>query len=127
MKKVKGEFSFEGLVVLIDNYDSFTYNLYQFLCELGAEVKVVRNDVLTIEGLAALNPTHIVISPGPGTPASAGVTKAAVEYFGGKIPVLGICLGHQSIIEVYGGSVGHACEIVHGKISPISHDGSGYV
>src|SRR5690606_19264643 len=109
--------------VMIDNYDSFTWNIYQYLCSLGANVQVFRNDKITIEELDALNPINLVISPGPGHPAdSAGISKAAIEHFAGKIPVLGVCLGEQCIFEVYGGKVGHAGEIVHGKTSKIKHD-----
>ncbi|GJJ69139.1 anthranilate synthase / indole-3-glycerol phosphate synthase / phosphoribosylanthranilate isomerase [Entomortierella parvispora] len=113
-------------VIMIDNYDSFTWNIYQSLCILGADVRVYRNDAITVEELVALNPTHLVISPGPGHPSeSAGVSKAAIEYFAGKIPVLGVCLGEQCMFEIYGGTVGFAGEIVHGKVSPIKHDGKG--
>ncbi|KAF9366299.1 bifunctional tryptophan synthase trp1 [Mortierella sp. NVP85] len=113
-------------VVMIDNYDSFTWNIYQSLCILGANVKVFRNDAITVEEIAALNPTHLVISPGPGHPSdSAGISKPAIEHFAGKIPVLGVCLGEQCMFEIYGGTVGYAGEIVHGKVSPIKHDGKG--
>ncbi|KAG0240417.1 indole-3-glycerol phosphate synthase-domain-containing protein [Mortierella sp. GBAus27b] len=114
------------VVVMIDNYDSFTWNIYQSLCILGANVSVFRNDAITVEEVAALNPTHLVISPGPGHPSdSAGVSKPAIQHFAGKIPVLGVCLGEQCMFEIYGGSVGFAGEIVHGKVSPIKHDGKG--
>ncbi|KAG0198840.1 bifunctional tryptophan synthase trp1 [Mortierella sp. GBA30] len=113
-------------IVMIDNYDSFTWNIYQSLCILGADVLVFRNDAITVEEIAALNPTHLVISPGPGHPSeSAGVSKPAIEHFAGKIPVLGVCLGEQCMFEIYGGTVGFAGEIVHGKVSPIKHDGKG--
>ncbi|KAF9184393.1 bifunctional tryptophan synthase trp1 [Haplosporangium sp. Z 767] len=113
-------------IVMIDNYDSFTWNIYQSLCILGADVKVFRNDAITVEELVALKPTHLVISPGPGHPSeSAGVSKPAIEHFAGKIPVLGVCLGEQCMFEIYGGTVGFAGEIVHGKVSPIKHDGKG--
>ncbi|KAF9980347.1 bifunctional tryptophan synthase trp1 [Modicella reniformis] len=113
-------------IVMIDNYDSFTWNIYQSLCILGADVKVFRNDAITVEGIIDLNPTHLVISPGPGHPSdSAGVSKPAIQHFAGKIPILGVCLGEQCMFEVYGGSVGFAGEIVHGKVSPIKHDGKG--
>jgi anthranilate synthase/aminodeoxychorismate synthase-like glutamine amidotransferase len=111
--------------LLIDNYDSFTYNLYQFMSELGADVVVRRNDEVTPDECLALAPDHVVISPGPGTPADAGVSKEVVRTFAGKVPVLGVCLGHQSIYEVFGGRVTGAGEIRHGKVSPITHDGKG--
>ena len=112
-------------VLLIDNYDSFTYNLYQFLCELGADVTVCRNDEITVEDCLALEPDHIVISPGPCTPAEAGISRDVVRAFAGKVPVLGVCLGHQCIYDVYGGTVAGAGEIKHGKTSTITHDGKG--
>lgn len=111
--------------VLIDNYDSFTYNLYQYLAEMGADVKVFRNDQVTIAELKALNPDHVVISPGPGTPDDAGISRDVIREFAGKVPVLGVCLGHQCIYDVYGGTVAGAGEIKHGKTSTISHDGKG--
>jgi anthranilate synthase/aminodeoxychorismate synthase-like glutamine amidotransferase len=111
--------------LLIDNYDSFTYNLFQFLSELGAEVVVKRNDELTVDECLALEPDHVVISPGPGNPSEAGISKEVIAAFAGKVPVLGVCLGHQSIYEVYGGTVTGAGEIKHGKLSTISHDGKG--
>ena len=111
--------------LLIDNYDSFTYNLYQFLSELGAEVVVKRNDEVTVDECLAMHPDHVVISPGPGTPDDAGISRDVIRAFAGKVPVLGVCLGHQCIYEVYGGTVTGAGEIKHGKISPIEHDGKG--
>ena len=111
--------------LLIDNYDSFTYNLYQFLAELGAEVIVKRNDEITIEECRALAPDHVVISPGPGHPDQAGISQDVIREFAGKVPVLGVCLGHQCIYEVYGGTVAGAGEIKHGKQSAIDHDGKG--
>lgn len=111
--------------LLIDNYDSFTYNLYQFMAELGAEVIVKRNDEVSVDECVALAPDHVVISPGPGTPEDAGISKDVVRAFAGKVPVLGVCLGHQSIYEVYGGVVTGAGEIKHGKVSAIDHDGRG--
>ncbi|MGH2610286.1 MAG: anthranilate synthase component II, partial [Tepidiformaceae bacterium] len=111
--------------LLIDNYDSFTYNLYQFMSELGAEVVVKRNDEVTPDECLAMAPDHVVISPGPGTPQDAGISKEIVRTFAGKVPVLGVCLGHQSIYEVFGGTVTGAGEIKHGKISAIEHDGRG--
>ena len=111
--------------VLIDNYDSFTYNLYQYLAELGADVKVFRNDQVTMAEIQALAPDHIVISPGPGDPDDAGISREVIREYAGKVPVLGVCLGHQCIYDVYGGTVAGAGEIKHGKTSVISHDGKG--
>ena len=113
------------MLLLIDNYDSFTYNLYQFLAELGAEVRVVRNDKLTLDEVAALAPERIVISPGPCTPNEAGISEAVVTRFGPEIPVLGVCLGHQCVGTAYGATVAGAGEIMHGKTSAIEHDGKG--
>jgi anthranilate synthase / indole-3-glycerol phosphate synthase / phosphoribosylanthranilate isomerase len=111
--------------LLIDNYDSFTYNLYQYLAELGEDVVVHRNDQVTLDECMALKPDHVVISPGPGKPRDAGISCDVVRAFAGKVPVLGVCLGHQCIYEVYGGHVDGAGEIVHGKTSIISHDERG--
>ena len=111
--------------LLIDNYDSFTYNLYQYLSELGAEVVVHRNDQVTIEACDALAPERIVISPGPGRPAGAGISTELVRRFAGRTPVLGVCLGHQCICEAFEGEIVGAGEIKHGKTSTISHDGKG--
>ncbi|MCZ2108500.1 MAG: aminodeoxychorismate/anthranilate synthase component II [Dehalococcoidia bacterium] len=111
--------------LLIDNYDSFTYNLYQYFAELGAEVIVRRNDQLTIDEIREMAPDHIVISPGPGDPTEAGISREVIREFGGKVPVLGVCLGHQCIYDVYGGDVTGAGEIKHGKASVIHHDGKG--
>ena len=113
------------MILLLDNYDSFTYNLYQYLCELGAEVEVVRNDQATLEELEALAPQRIVISPGPGTPGDAGVSVPLVRHFAGKLPILGVCLGHQAIGEAFGGTVAGAGEILHGKTCLIRHEGAG--
>jgi len=110
---------------MIDNYDSFTYNLVQYFGELGAKVKVVRNDEITLEQIGALNPEQLVISPGPCTPAEAGVSVAAIREFAGRIPVLGVCLGHQSIGVAFGGRIVHAKRLMHGKTSPVHHLGSG--
>ncbi len=112
-------------VLLIDNYDSFTYNLYQYLGELGAQVEVVRNDEVTLEDIEEMAPDHIIISPGPGNPDDAGISKDVIRRFAGKVPILGVCLGHQCIGEVYGGVVEGAGEILHGKVSKITHDGRG--
>ena len=113
------------MVLLIDNYDSFTYNLYQYLAELGADVRVVRNDAVTAEEVEAMAPNRIVISPGPGTPDDAGISTEVVRRLGSRVPVLGVCLGHQCIGTAYGATVAGAGEIVHGKSSLIHHDGRG--
>ena len=113
------------MILMIDNYDSFTYNLVQMMRALGAEVQVVRNDAIDVPGIAALEPAAIVFSPGPGNPDSAGVTLDAVKAFAGKIPLLGICLGHQSIAQAFGGRIVHAKKLMHGKTSRIHHDGRG--
>jgi anthranilate synthase/aminodeoxychorismate synthase-like glutamine amidotransferase len=113
------------MILLIDNYDSFTYNLFQYLSELGAEMKVARNDKITLDEIERLQPERIVVSPGPGTPRQAGISVEAVRRFGARLPVLGVCLGHQCIGEAYGGIVDHAGEIKHGKSSLVHHDGKG--
>jgi anthranilate synthase component 2 len=113
------------VILLIDNYDSFTYNLAHLLEELGAEVKVVRNDKIDADEAERLAPSHLVISPGPGRPENAGATLEIVERLGPKVPTLGVCLGHQAIIEAFGGEVGQAQRLVHGKASEIAHDGQG--
>src|SRR5690348_442872 len=113
------------MLLLLDNYDSFTYNLAQYFGELGARVEVVRSDAITVEGIAAAAPEHLVISPGPGTPDDAGVSLAAIAAFAGRIPILGVCLGHQAIGQAFGGRVVRAPRVMHGKTSPILHDGSG--
>ncbi|MHB8104827.1 MAG: anthranilate synthase component II [Dehalococcoidales bacterium] len=113
------------MLLLIDNYDSFTYNLYQYLSELGEEVRVARNDKITLDEIEKLSPERIVISPGPGRPEDAGISNEVILRFGGRVPILGVCLGHQCIGQVYGGTVGHAGEIKHGKTSLIQHDGKG--
>jgi anthranilate synthase/aminodeoxychorismate synthase-like glutamine amidotransferase len=114
------------VILLIDNYDSFTYNLYQYLCELGAEdVRVVRNDQTTVAEVAAEPPERIIVSPGPGTPKDAGISLDLIDHFAGKVPLLGVCLGHECIGEAFGGTVGYAGEIMHGKSSRIEHDGKG--
>ena len=112
-------------LLLIDNYDSFTYNLVQAFLVLGADVLVHRNDQITVEQAQAIAPTHLCISPGPGTPRDAGVSMDMIRAFAGSIPVLGVCLGHQSIVEVFGGEVVRAGRLMHGKVSPVNHDGRG--
>jgi anthranilate synthase/aminodeoxychorismate synthase-like glutamine amidotransferase len=111
------------MIAVIDNYDSFTYNLVQYLGELGENVRVFRNDKVTLDELARMKPTRIVISPGPGVPADAGVSEQVVKHFHMSTPILGVCLGHQAIGEVFGGKVVRAPSLMHGKISPIFHDG----
>jgi anthranilate synthase/aminodeoxychorismate synthase-like glutamine amidotransferase len=110
---------------MIDNYDSFTYNLVQYLGVLGSEVEVHRNDKITLDEIESMKPERIVISPGPGTPQSAGITISMIERFHPKVPILGVCLGHQAIGAAFGGRVLHAGRIMHGKTSEISHDGKG--
>ncbi len=111
------------MILVIDNYDSFTYNLVQYLGELGEEVVVKRNDEIDLDGIAALKPDHILISPGPCTPNEAGVSLAVIDRFKGEIPILGVCLGHQAIGQAFGGDVIRAERLMHGKTSPIEHDG----
>ena len=111
------------MIVMIDNYDSFTYNLVQYLAELGADIRVFRNNQTTLSDLEALKPSGLVISPGPGRPESAGISMAAIKAFNGKIPLLGVCLGHQAIAEVFGGEVIPAKTLMHGKTSGITNDG----
>ena len=113
------------MILVIDNYDSFTYNLVQYLGELGADVQVVRNDAVSLDSIAASQPERIVISPGPGRPESAGITMDAIRRFGSTIPILGVCLGHQAIGAVFGGAVVRAATPMHGKTSTIEHDGRG--
>jgi anthranilate synthase component 2 len=112
-------------VLMIDNYDSFTYNIVQYLQELGAEVLVHRNDQISLEEIEALNPDRLMISPGPCTPNEAGISIAAIKHFAGKLPILGVCLGHQSIGQAFGGQVVRARQVMHGKTSPIYHSGQG--
>ena len=109
------------MLLMIDNYDSFTFDIVQYFGELGADVKVVRNDEIDVDGIAALDPEQLVISPGPCTPAEAGVSVDAIKAFAGRIPILGVCLGHQSIGQAFGGKVVHARAVMHGKTSPIHH------
>jgi anthranilate synthase component 2 len=113
------------MLLMIDNYDSFTYNLVQYLGELGEDVRVYRNDQITVEEIGQLQPGHIVISPGPCTPNEAGISVDTVKRFGGKIPLLGVCLGHQGVGQAYGGRIVHAKQIMHGKTSMIHHTGEG--
>jgi anthranilate synthase component II len=113
------------MLLMIDNYDSFTYNVVQYLGELNADVNVIRNDEISIDGIEALNPEKIVISPGPCTPNEAGISMAVIEHFAGKLPILGICLGHQSIGQVFGANVVRARQVMHGKTSPIFHSNQG--
>ena len=113
------------MLLMLDNYDSFTYNLVQYLGELGAEVKVVRNDEVPVEAIEELAPERIVVSPGPCTPNEAGISLATLERFAGKLPVLGVCLGHQSLGQAFGGEVVRAREPMHGKTSPVYHNGEG--
>ena len=110
---------------MIDNYDSFTFNLVQYFGELGEEVKVVRNDEITLDAIAALNPARLVISPGPCSPNEAGISVPSIERFAGKIPILGVCLGHQSIGQAFGGRIVHAKTLMHGKTSQVTHTGTG--
>jgi anthranilate synthase/aminodeoxychorismate synthase-like glutamine amidotransferase len=113
------------MILLIDNYDSFTFNLYQYLAELGAEVAVKRNDKITLVEVAELAPERIVISPGPCTPNEAGISVELIRRFAGEVPILGVCLGHQSLAVAFGGNVVNAPSLMHGKISSVSHDGRG--
>ncbi|MGB0231441.1 MAG: anthranilate synthase component II [Pseudohongiellaceae bacterium] len=113
------------MLLMIDNYDSFTYNVVQFLGELGAEVQVYRNDAITLDEIEAMAPDQIVLSPGPCTPDQAGISLAVVERFAGKTPILGICLGHQSIGQAFGGRIIRAAKVMHGKLSPIHHQATG--
>jgi anthranilate synthase/aminodeoxychorismate synthase-like glutamine amidotransferase len=112
-------------LLLIDNYDSFTYNLVQAFLVLGAEVHVHRNDLIEVDEAMALKPSHLVISPGPGTPRDAGISMRMIEAFAGRVPIFGVCLGHQSVVEVFGGKVVRAARLMHGKVSPVSHDAKG--
>ena len=109
------------MMVLIDNYDSFTYNLYQYLGEISPDIRVIRNDAVTVDELAAMAPSHLIISPGPGFPKDAGISTEAVRKLGPTTPVLGVCLGHQAICEAFGGRIVHADRRVHGKTSPVHH------
>ncbi|BCG07712.1 aminodeoxychorismate synthase component 2 [Buttiauxella agrestis] len=113
------------MLLLIDNYDSFTWNLYQYFCELGAEVVVKRNDELTLSDISALAPEKLVISPGPCTPTEAGISLAAITHFAGQLPILGVCLGHQAIAQAFGATIVRAEKVMHGKTSAITHNNSG--
>jgi len=113
------------MLLMIDNYDSFTYNLVQYLGELGADVRVVRNDALSIADVEALAPEKIVISPGPCTPTEAGISVSLIQRFAGEVPILGVCLGHQAIGQAFGGKVVRAQRVMHGKLSPVLHDNAG--
>ena len=113
------------MLLMIDNYDSFTYNLVQYLGELGEDVKVVRNDDLDVDGIEKLAPGRIVISPGPCTPNEAGISVPLIQRFSGRIPILGVCLGHQAIGQAFGGRIVRADRVMHGKLSPVTHDGRG--
>jgi len=113
------------MLLMIDNYDSFTYNVVQYLAELGADVQVHRNDQITVEQIEALNPERLVISPGPCTPNEAGVSMEVIRHFAGKLPILGVCLGHQAIGQVFGGQVIRAGRVMHGKVSPVFHSDQG--
>lgn len=113
------------MIILIDNFDSFTYNLFQYLSQLGKEVLVVRNNEITLQQIEAHKPTHLIISPGPSTPENAGISLDAIRYFAGKLPILGVCLGHQAIAHAFGGKVIRARKVMHGKRSLIDHTGEG--
>lgn len=113
------------MLLMIDNYDSFTYNLVQYFGELGQQVEVYRNDQIDLETIQTINPDYLVISPGPCTPTEAGISVAAIKHFAGKIPILGVCLGHQSIGQAFGGDVVRAKQVMHGKTSPVFHNGLG--
>jgi anthranilate synthase component II len=113
------------MLLMIDNYDSFTYNLVQYLGELGADVRVFRNDAITLDEVAAMKPDQIVVSPGPCTPSEAGISVPLIKRFAGEIPILGVCLGHQAIGQAFGGRIVRAQRVMHGKLSPVTHDDRG--
>ena len=113
------------MLLMIDNYDSFTYNLVQYFGELGEDIRVFRNNKISIQEIEDMGPERIVISPGPCTPKEAGISVAVIKHFAGMVPLLGVCLGHQSIVEVFGGEVVRAGRLMHGKVSPVHHDGAG--
>ncbi len=110
------------MIILIDNYDSFSYNLYQLIGSINPDIKVIRNDEYTVEEIEKMQPSHIIISPGPGKPKNAGMCEEAIAYFKGKVPILGVCLGHQAICEVFGATVSYAKELMHGKMSVVTVD-----
>lgn len=113
------------MLLMIDNFDSFTFNIVQYLAELGADVRVERNNALTLEQIEAMNPSHLVISPGPCTPNEAGISVAAIQHFAGKLPILGVCLGHQAIAQAFGGKIVRAPQVMHGKTSLVEHQNTG--
>lgn len=113
------------MILLIDNYDSFTWNLYQYFCELGADVQVKRNDELTLAQIDALKPQKIVVSPGPCTPDDAGISLEVIRHYAGRLPILGVCLGHQAMAQAFGATIVRAAKVMHGKTSPIHHTGQG--
>ena len=113
------------MILLIDNYDSFTWNLYQYFCELGAEVVVRRNDEIGLDGIGTLAPQKIVISPGPCTPSESGISLDAIQHYASKLPILGVCLGHQAIAQAFGATIVRAAKVMHGKTSPVTHAGTG--
>lgn len=110
------------MILLIDNYDSFSYNLFQMIGDINADIKVIRNDEMTVSEIEALAPSHIIVSPGPGKPCDAGICEEVIDYFKGKIPIFGVCLGHQAICEVFGGEIGYAEKLMHGKMSMVDLD-----
>src|SRR4029453_11964659 len=114
-----------AMLLMIDNYDSFTYNLVQYLGELGADVRVFRNDAITLDEVATMKPDQIVVSPGPCTPSEAGISVPLIQRFAGEIPILGVCLGHQAIGQAFGGRIVRARRVMHGKLSPVTHDDQG--
>src|SRR5918993_4802251 len=113
------------MLLMLDNYDSFTYNLVHLFEELGADIRVFRNDAITVDEAEALAPSHLVVSPGPGRPADAGISLELIRRLGARVPTLGVCLGHQAIVAAFGGEVGQAKALLHGKASPVEHDGKG--
>src|SRR4029453_14630161 len=113
------------MLLMIDNYDSFTYNLVQYLGELGADVRVYRNDAITLDEVERLAPSHVVVSPGPCTPSEAGISVPLIQRFAGQVPILGVCLGHQAIRQAFGGRIVRAQRVMHGKLSPVTHDDRG--
>ncbi|MGN0151580.1 MAG: anthranilate synthase component II [Wujia sp.] len=110
------------MILLIDNYDSFSYNLYQLIGEINPDIRVIRNDEMTVDEIEQMNPSHIILSPGPGRPSDAGICEKVIDYFKGKIPIFGVCLGHQAICETFGGVIGYAGRLMHGKMSVVTLD-----